>query len=102
MEEQNHREHRGFFDAFKDNEKTYLVNIKHYFILTREEREQYSVEDGQFLVHLFSNEACRSFKLFLDEELNWSTDAGELMIDRESVEIIGSIIDERSALNKWD
>lgn len=93
---------KGFTDHFVADGYKYMINVKHYYILTEEERDSFKVEDGQFLVHMFGINGFKSFKVFLNENLNWVTDNSEFLIDRESVEIIGSIIDERSTLNKWD
>jgi hypothetical protein len=102
MSEEHPIENKGFIDHFDADDVTYMVHIKHFFILDEEERKMYNVQEGQFLVHMFSNDGCKSFKLFLDDQLYWVTDSDESFIEREFVEIIGSIIDERSTLNKWD
>lgn len=102
MSEDGPIENKGFIDHFDADDTSYMVHIKHHYALTDEEKNMYKVEDGQFLVHMFSSAECKSFKVFLNDELFWTTDADESFVDREFVEIIGSIIDERSTLNKWD
>lgn len=102
MSEENPIEYKGFTDHFIADGYKYMINVKHYFGLTTEERESYKVEDGQFLVHMFGINGYKTFKVFLNDGLNWVTDASEFLVDKEIVEIIGSIIDERSLLNKWD
>ena len=102
MDEKDPIENKGFIEHFDADDVSYMVQIKHYYALNEEERNLYCVTDGQFLVHMFSTDGCKSFKVFLDDELFWITDAHESIVQREFVEIIGSIIDERSTLNKWD
>jgi hypothetical protein len=102
MAENSPIKNKGFTDHFITDSCIYMINVKHYFILDENERTTFKVEDGQFLIHMFGINGFKSFKVFLDEELNWVTDASEFLIDKESVEIIGSIIDERSTLNNWD
>ena len=89
----------GFTDHFEDDQESYMIKVKHYLALTDEDRVSYNVADGQFLVHLFSAKGVKSFVVFLNDDLAWAT-AQEDFIDREFVEIIGSIIDERYFLGK--
>lgn len=102
MTRDNDKENKGFIDHFVADGYKYMINVKHYFLLEDEERKTYEVEDGHFLVHMFGINGYKTFKVFLDDDLNWATDTSELLIDKEFVEIIGSIIDERSTLNNWD
>jgi hypothetical protein len=102
MTRDNQNEMKGFTDHFVADGYKYMINVKHYFLLSEEEREAFRVEDGQFLVHMFGINGYKTFKVFLSDDLNWATDSSEFLIDKESVEIIGSIIDERSTLNNWD
>jgi hypothetical protein len=102
MSEDDSKEYNGFTDHFVADGYKYMIHVKHFYGLTVEERALYKVEDGQFLVHMFGINGYKSFKVFLDDGLNWVTDASEFLIDKESVEIIGSIIDERSLLNRLD
>jgi hypothetical protein len=88
----------GFIDHFDSDGVNYMIDVKHYNALSKDQQEQYDVKDGQFLVHLFSPSNCRSFKVFLNEDLYWTTDAREGFVDREFIEVIGSIIDEKSFL----
>jgi hypothetical protein len=102
MGEENQKEYRGFIDHFVADGYKYMISVKHHYGLSDEEKHLHQVEDGQFLVHMFGINGFKTFKVFLDDNLNWITDTSEFLIDKESVEIIGSIIDERSTLNKWD
>ena len=85
-----------FIDHFDADGVSYMIDVKHFNALLIEQQQQYDVKDGQFLVHLFSPSGCRSFKVFLNEDLYWTTNAQEEFVDREFIEVIGSIIDEKS------
>jgi hypothetical protein len=102
MSEKNQEESKGFIDHFVADGYKYMIYVKHFLLLDGDERRNFGVEDGQFLIHMFGINGFKTFKVFLNDNLNWVTDTSEFHIDRESVEIIGSIIDERSTLNNWD
>lgn len=102
MTRKNQTEMKGFADQFMAAGHNCKINVKHYCILDEEEKRAFNVEDGQFLVHMSDDESSKHFKVFLNDNFDWVTDSSEVLIDKESVEIIGSIIDERSTLNNWD
>lgn len=101
MEEQEYSFSNGFIDHFEAEGVQFMIQVKHFLSLSQEEIEKFKVDDGQFLVHLFSEAHCKSFKVFLDDGLNWVSDQDDSFVYREYVEIIGSIIDEYTLLNKW-
>jgi hypothetical protein len=90
-------EKEGFHTEFKFNDRQYIADIKYPYPLNEKERELYKVEDGEFLVHLIDEVGSRSFKVFINEEHQWTTDSPSLLIERELVEIIGTLIDSKLA-----
>ncbi len=83
-------------DSFTAYGKQHHFTAQHFLFLSEEERETYKVEDGQFLVRLSFDEEGRTFKVFHHEDdlFRWTTDASTIIVDKESAEVIGSIIDE--------
>lgn len=96
MDDKDPIQSNGIIDEFEADDGTYVVNIRHYSILRQDERKAYNLQDGQFLVHLFDMGGFKTFKVFLDEQLFWVTDASELFVQKEFIDVIGSIIDERT------
>ena len=87
--------HYGFTDHFEDNHEKYMIRVKHFLALGVHDRQLYNVCDGEFLIHMFSAKEVKTFKVFINDNLEWSSDSESNFIGPEYVEIIGSIIDER-------
>jgi len=83
---------RGSFEAFGGINH---FTATHYLFLTPDQIKNYFLQEGQFLVHLWFEGHERTFKIFKDESdpFAWATDSSSVIIDKESVEVIGSIID---------
>ena len=79
--------------TFGHQGNTYIADIIHYSLLSREEIEEYKIQKNTFLVHLFSSKGITSFELFPDEDLQWNALPG---VDKEIAEIIGTEIDNQS------
>ena len=84
-------------DSYEAHGEKHWFKAQLYLYLSVEERKAHGVKDGQFLVELRSGDGdVRLFKVFYDDDnfLQWTTDAPASVIDRESIEVIGSIIEE--------
>jgi hypothetical protein len=90
-------EQEGFHTEFKYNGRQYIADIKYPYPLNGNERALYKVEDGEFLVHLIDDIGSRSFKVFIDDEHEWTTDSPSFLIERELVQVLGTLIDSKLA-----
>jgi hypothetical protein len=57
---------------------------------------KYSIQENSFLVKLFSVDASKTFELFIDEHLNWNTNASRLLIGDDIIQLIGKKIDDKT------
>jgi hypothetical protein len=87
-----------FIEHFEYEGTDYMIDVKPFYTLREEEKEQYHIREGDYLVHLFSSSGFKSFRMFTNEELYWTTDADKYFVDKDLVELIGSIIDEKNFL----
>lgn len=84
----------GFHEEFDFNGRQYIAHIKHYTVVSEDEIINYHVSDGEFLVHLFSLDGCKSFNIYLDDNLIWKT-SSSIMVEQELVDVLGFVIDMR-------
>jgi hypothetical protein len=97
MKHQSEIEKGGFHTEFIFNGRRYIADIKYPYPLNENERALYKVEDGEFLVHLIDEMGSRTFKVYFREDFDWVTDSPTLLIERELVQMIGSLIDSKLA-----
>lgn len=83
----------GFYEEFDFQGKKYIAHIQHYLNLPEDEIINYRVIDGEFLIHLYSLDGCKTFKVFLDEQLIWQTNTSKFLVPPEMIEVIGFVID---------
>jgi hypothetical protein len=88
-------EQAGFHAEFKYDGRQYIADIKYPYPINEKEQKAYKVEDGEFLVHLIDDVGSRSFKVFLNENLEWVTDSPSLLIEPELATVIGELIDSK-------
>lgn len=84
----------GFHEEFDFKGNRYVAHIKHCTVVSEDEMINHHVCDGEFLVHLFSLEGCKSFKIYLDDNLIWKT-SSTIIVEQELVDVLGFVIDMR-------
>jgi hypothetical protein len=75
----------------------YNLDVKSFLELSEQDRKEYRVYDGDFLVNLSSPEGSKRFKVFVGDDLFWTTNASPIIIDPELVEQIGFMIHNHTA-----
>lgn len=63
-----------------------------YYELSELELKVYNISEYNYVVHLFSMEGFKTFEMFPDAELRWTTNASPLLVDKEIVEIMGYVL----------
>ena len=97
MNQNEELEKDGFHTEFAYEGRRYIADIKYPYPLNENEKALYKVEDGEFLVHLLDDVGSRSFKVFINDQHEWATDSPSLLIERELVQLIGTLIDSKLA-----
>ncbi|MEI9806956.1 MAG: hypothetical protein WDO16_03215 [Bacteroidota bacterium] len=77
---------------FEYKEVSYIAYICPYYELSDHEMRLYQITEYTYVVHLFSLEGFKTFEMFPDDQLCWTTNASSLLIDREIVSIIAYVL----------
>lgn len=77
---------------FEYREVNYIAYICPYYELSDFEMKQYKVTEFTYVVHLFSLEGFKTFEMFPDDQMHWTTNASALLIDREIADIIAYVL----------
>jgi hypothetical protein len=77
---------------FEYKDSKYIAWLCPYYELSDVERQAYTITQYNYVVHLFSLEGFKTFEMFPDEELHWTTNASALLVDKEIVEIMGYVL----------
>ena len=88
---------KGFKKEFTYNGTLYIIDVKPYVATNEEERKQFNLQEGYFLVHLFDQRSITSLILFIDDSLQWNTNSQLIIDDEDLLEKIGFLIDDHYA-----
>ena len=77
---------------FTYRQKNYIAYVCPFYELSDYEAEVYNITEFAYIVHLFSLEGFKSFEMFPDNDLNWTTNASELLVDKDIVHIIAYVL----------
>jgi hypothetical protein len=86
----------GFKKEFDYEETHYSIHVIPFIIATEDDKKQYNLEEGQFLVHLFDGVSFKSFSVFYgSEQPAWESSVSQLLLgDKDLIERIGFLIDD--------
>ena len=77
---------------FEYNQTDYIAYICPYYELSDLEISLYKITEYTYVVHLFSLEGFKTFEMFPDDELCWTTNASPLLISKEIVFILAYVL----------
>lgn len=78
---------------FEYNSKRYVAYLCPYYELTELEMVLYKIEEFNYVVHLFSlEEGFKTFEMFPDENLHWTSNASPMLVNKEMTEIMSYVL----------
>lgn len=77
---------------FEYKRKNYIAYVCPFYELSDYEMRAYDISEFTYVVHLFSFEGFKTFEMFPDEDLRWTTNASELLVNRGIVNIIAYVL----------
>jgi hypothetical protein len=77
---------------FEYKQINYIGYICPYYELSELEMRMYKITEYTYVVHLFSFEGFKTFEMFPDDELCWTTNASPLLISKEIVFILAYVL----------
>ena len=85
----------GFEKEFDYDDSHYSMHVIPFISANEEDRKQYNLKEGQFLVHLFDGNSSKSFAVFYgDEQPIWESNVSKIVLDDDYlIEKIGFLID---------
>ena len=89
------KEAYGFKKEFDYERTHYSMHVIPFLIANDEDKKQYHLQEGQFLIHLFDGSSFQSFSVFYNDNLEWDANVSKIVIDDKFlVERIGFLIDD--------
>lgn len=77
---------------FEYKDENYIAWLSPYYELSELELKSYNISEYNYVVHLFSMEGFKTFEMFPNHDLHWTTNASALLVDKEIVEIMGYVL----------
>lgn len=71
------------------------IHVIPYLEASEADKQNYHLEEGEFLVHLFVDSSFKTFSVFYNGKLEWDSNASRLVLDdKDLIERIGFLIDD--------
>jgi len=70
----------------------YICYLCPWHELSEYEMHLYNISEYSYVVHLFSLKGFKTFEMFPHGDHNWATNASELLVNREIIEIISYVL----------
>ena len=85
----------GFRKEFEHGDTHYSVHVIPFIIASENDKKDFHLSEGEFLVHFSDGNSTLSFAVFYNDKLEWDSNVSKIVLDDKNlIEKIGFAIDD--------